>query len=160
LELDHKGHTEIRFTLNTDKVIKDYESRTPSMKNRLEASVKIARAGYPLGFIIAPVFLYENWREDYRNLLNELSELLPEKLAYPVTFEVISHRYTTRAKNIINEVFPEHTLPMVDEDRSYKYGQFGYGKFVYPKEDIKGISEFFHQEIDALFHNKEIKYII
>lgn len=46
----------------------------------------------------------------------------------PITFEVISHRYTTRAKNVINEVFPDNTLPMNDDERKYKYGQFGYGK--------------------------------
>lgn len=59
LDIDHKGKTEIRFTLNTHKVISEYENRTASIKLRLEASQKIAKAEYPLGFIIAPVFLYE-----------------------------------------------------------------------------------------------------
>jgi spore photoproduct lyase len=92
LSLDHRGHTEIRFTLNTDKVIGEYESRTPSKDKRLTACKKIMEAGYPLGFIIAPVFLYENWKEDYRKLLLDLKAFLPAKLSYPLTFEVISHR--------------------------------------------------------------------
>jgi spore photoproduct lyase len=160
LGLDHKGHTEIRFTLNTDKVIEDYESRTPSLGKRIEACKKVIAAGYPMGFIIAPVFLYDDWKKDYRQLLLDLKENLPDQIMYPPTFEVISHRYTTRAKNVITEVFPDNTLPMKDEDRSYKYGQFGYGKFVYKKEDLSEITDFFNREINEIFEKKIIKYII
>lgn len=160
LNIEHRGHTELRFTLNTNKVIKDYESRTPSMEKRIEACKKVLMAGYPTGFIIAPVFLYENWQEDYLNLLVHLRDSLPAKIQYPLSFEIISHRYTTRAKNVITEVFPDNTLPMKDEERSYKYGQFGYGKFVYPKENLSEISSFFTHHIDHLFTNKIIKYII
>jgi len=160
LNINHNGHTEIRFTLNTNRVIRDYESRTPSMEKRIAACKKIIEAGYPTGFIIAPIFLYENWKEDYHNLLVDLSNSLPSYSVYPLTFEVISHRYTTRAKNVIMEVFPDNTLPMNDEERSYKYGQFGYGKFVYTKENLLEIKDFFTHEIEALFKNKIIKYII
>lgn len=89
-----------------------------------------------------------------------LKSKLPKDLEFPVTFEIISHRYTTTAKNRILQVFPESTLPMNDEERKYKYGQFGYGKYVYPKESLDEIKEFFEKEIDELFENKKVKYII
>lgn len=160
LDIEHKGKTEVRFTLNTTKVISEYENATASIKLRLEACKKIAAAGYPMGFIIAPVFLYENYKDDYRKLLLDLREMLPKDMSMPPSFEVISHRYTTRAKNIILEVFPETTLPMVDEERKYKYGQFGYGKFVYTKEQLAEMKEFFTKEINDIFPESEIKYII
>jgi spore photoproduct lyase len=162
LDIDHKGHTEIRFTLNTNKVIHDYEKRTPSMEKRIEASKKVIQAGYPMGFLIAPIFIYDNWKEDYRNLLKELKNSLPEKIMYPLTFEIISHRYTARAKNVITEIFPDNQLPMSDEERSYKHGQFGYGKYVYPKENLADISAFFQKEVTEIFQDREIeiKYII
>ncbi len=160
LKIKHNNHTEIRFTLNTDKVIHDYESVTPTYKKRLEACHKVIEAGYPAGFIIAPVFLYDDWRIDYHELLSDLKKCLPNKIQHPLTFEVISHRYTTRAKNVINEVFPGNQLPMSDEERSFKYGQFGYGKYVYSKAALAEMSEFFEKEINSLFDNKEIKYII
>lgn len=160
LNLNHKGKTEIRFTLNTSKVIDNYEKRTASYDLRLEASEKVAAASYPTGFIIAPVFLYEGWKDDYMNLLINLHDRLPKNLDHPVSFEVISHRYTTRAKNIINGVFPDNTLPMIDEDRKYKYGQFGYGKYVYTKEQLAEMKEFFTENINKIFVNKVIKYII
>ena len=162
LDADHQGHTEIRFTLNTDQVINKYEKRTPSMAKRIEASIKVIQAGYPMGYLIAPVFLYENWQEDYQKLLLQLRERLPGKLLHPLTFEIISHRYTSRAKEVINEVFPENELPMSEEDRSYKYGQFGYGKYVYPKDKLSEVSAFFQKEIATIFKDLdiEIKYII
>ncbi|NFO04059.1 spore photoproduct lyase [Clostridium botulinum] len=160
LDIDHKGNTEIRFTLNTNKVINDFENRTSSYDLRLEACEKVAKAKYPIGFIIAPVFLYENWKEDYNELLIKLHDKMPKDLKYPLSFEVITHRYTTRAKNVINEVFPDNNLPMNDEERKYKYGQFGYGKYVYTKEQLEEVKSFFTIKINELFKNSVIKYII
>ena len=162
LELDHQGHTEIRFTLNTNQVIQNYERRTPSLEKRIEAARKVITNGYPSGFLIAPIFLYDNWKEDYKHLLLKLKDQLPEQLSHPITFEIISHRYTPRAKQVISEIYPEHQLPMKDEERSYKFGQFGYGKYVYPKESLADIAAFFQGEIADIFkdRNIEIKYII
>lgn len=160
LSINHSGNTEIRFTLNTDKVINHYENKTASLEKRLEACKKVILAEYPTGFIIAPVFLYDNWKQDYRNLLLGLKSNLPNNILHPITFEVISHRYTQRAKNIILDVFPDTALPMNNEERAYKYGQFGYGKYVYTKQDIAEIKDFFITEIDSIFENKIIKYII
>jgi len=49
---------------------------------------------------------------------------------------------------------------MVDEERKYKYGQFGYGKFVYDKEALQDMKEFFTQQIENIFRDKVILYII
>jgi spore photoproduct lyase len=160
LDVNHNGHTEIRFSLNTEKIISEYEHFTASAKKRIEAAAKLSQHGYPIGFLIAPVFIYENWKEEYRDLISNLAKILPKDTPYPVDFEVISHRYTTKAKNRINEIFPSTSLPMKDEERKFKYGQFGYGKYVYPKEDMNEIKEFFKEELDKAFSNKNIKYII
>ena len=160
LNLEHNGHTEIRFSINTSTVINQYEHFTASRDKRIEASIKAAQAGYPMGFLVAPVFIYPNWEEEYHDLLLELRKKLPNDLKFPVTFEVISHRYTTTAKNRILQVFPESVLPMNDEERKFKFGQFGYGKYVYPKENLDEIKQFFLKEIEELFIDKEVKYII
>lgn len=160
LNLEHNAHTEIRFSINTTSVIEQYEHYTASCDKRIEASIKVAKAGYPIGYLIAPVFVYPNWKEEYHNLLLHLKSKLTINLKFPVTFEIISHRYTTIAKNRILQVFPESNLPMNDEERKFKYGQFGYGKYVYPKESLDKIKQFFAQEIKELFPNEEVKYII
>lgn len=160
INLEHNNHTEIRFSLNSNKIIDEYENFTASRNKRIEAAAKVAEAGYPMGFLIAPVFFYDNWKKDYRDLLLELSKNLPSNLKHKLTFEIISHRYTTTAKNRILQVFPETALPMNNEERMFKYGQFGYGKYLYPKEFINDMKEFFTEEIEEIFNNKEIKYII
>ncbi len=160
LDAKHNGHTEIRFSLNTDKIIKQYEHHTSGVKKRIEAAAKLASSGYPIGFIIAPVFIYDNWKEEYTELIDMLHTTLPKNIDKPIGFEVISHRYTTKAKNTILKVFPETTLPMNDDERKYKYGQFGYGKFVYNKEELQEMKEFFQLQLDKKFKNKDIKYII
>jgi len=156
----HNGHTEIRFSLNTDKIISEYEHYTAGVQKRIEAAAKLADSGYPIGFIIAPVFLYDHWKKDYKELMDMLYKILPKNVNNPIGFEVISHRYTTKAKNTILQVFPQTTLPMNDEERKYKYGQFGYGKFVYTKEELQEMKDFFQLELDNKFKNKDIKYII
>ena len=55
--LKHNNHTEIRFSINTQRVIDEYEHHTASANKRIEAAVKVGKAGYQIGFIIAPVFL-------------------------------------------------------------------------------------------------------
>ena len=49
---------------------------------------------------------------------------------------------------------------MDDEKRTYKYGQFGYGKYVYSKETMAEIKELFEFGLSHLEIPYEIKYII
>ena len=49
---------------------------------------------------------------------------------------------------------------MEDEERTYKYGQFGYGKYTYRKEELEEIKSFFKKEIPAVFPDGLVKYII
>lgn len=160
LDLNHNNHTEIRFSINTPRIIATHEHHTASAVKRIEAAVKLSQAGYKIGFIIAPVFLYENWQVEYRELIKSIKEKLPNEFNEQIIFEVISHRYTTKAKNRILEIFPETTLPMIDEDRKFKYGQFGYGKYVYTKEQLAEMKDFFILEIKDIFPNSIIKYVI
>lgn len=160
LDIEHNGHTEIRFSINTPRVIDTHEHYTASSNKRIEAAVKVAKAGYKIGFIIAPVFLYDNYQAEYKELLNYIKEKLPLEYHNDLMFEVISHRYTTKAKNRILQIFPETTLPMEDEDRKFKYGQFGYGKYVYTPEQLKEMKEFFKTEIKDAFPESIVKYII
>ena len=160
LDAKHNNHTEIRFSINTPTVINTYEHYTASIDKRIEAAVKVANAGYKIGFIIAPIFIYDNWQKEYKDLIENIKSKLPSEFNEQIIFEVISHRYTTKAKNRILEIFPETTLPMNDEDRKFKYGQFGYGKYIYTKDQLAEIKEFFIFNIKEIFPNRIIKYVI
>lgn len=159
LYIEHKGHTTVRFSLNTEKVISRFEHHTPSAIKRIEAAKKIIKSGYPTGFIIAPVFLDGDWEKEYEELFIMLKENIQD-IPSNISFEIISHRFTLKAKKRILDVFHDTALPMNEEERSYKYGQFGYGKYVYEKQQLAHMKEFFQNNIKKYFPNSTIMYII
>ncbi len=160
LDLDHRGHTRIRFSINTERIIQTHEHRTPGLQERIKALSRLMEHGYPGGVIIAPVILEGDWKKEYSDMLNKLSDELKGNNR-DIHFEVISHRFTRRARNTILEVFPDTSLPMAeDESRTYKYGQFGYGKYVYNKELLQEMSILFTEMIGRHFPEAKIDYII
>jgi spore photoproduct lyase len=160
LGIEHNGHTRWRFSLNAENIIKKYEHRSTSLRDRVKAASKVAQSGYPLGFIIAPVIYYPGWQKDYRDMLLLLSSKLSTFDEAATEFEIITHRYTARAKNNILEIFPDTSLPMVEEGRRFKFGQFGYGKYVYPQEQMTEIKEFFSAQLNELFPQSRLKYLV
>ncbi len=159
LEIDHQGKTEFRFSLNSSYAVKKFEPTTPSPEERIEASCKVYKAGYPLGFLIAPLFIYDGWEKEYQELLKKLQQSLNTD-GDGISFELITHRFTERAKKIIEEIYPRTELPMDEEEREFKYGQFGYGKYVYPAAKMKEIKEVLSEAVYKNFPEGEIKYFV
>ena len=158
LALDHRNKTEFRFSLNTPEIIDRFEHGTPRLFERMAAAAKVHQAGYPLGFLIAPVFLTGDWQNAYQHVLVSLRDTLPQG-ASP-TFEVITHRFTARGKTNINAIFPASRLPLTEEERRFKYGQFGYGKYLYQKEEMQKAEDFFREEIHRHFPKGKMLYFV
>ena len=74
LDLDHQGKIIVRMSVNPQEIIKEIEIGTSPLKNRVEAINKLKKAGYPVGILIAPVVLVDNWKEKYEELVKYLSE--------------------------------------------------------------------------------------
>ncbi len=160
LNARHNGHTRFRFSINTDHIIKTYEQGTAVAQARLSAARRVAEAGYPLGFLIAPIFSYQGWQNDYQELIHFMAKELPPTLVTDIIFELITHRFTASAKKRILEVFPNTTLPMEEDERKFKFGQFGYGKYVYAKETVEEIRTFFYSELSKCFPAAKIEYLV
>ena len=159
LNIEHNQKTEFRFSLNSKYSVNKFESGIPSITERIRASYKVKKAGYKVGFLIAPIFVYNNWKKEYKALIKEISEKFSDE-NNDLFFELISHRFTERAKNVIQKAYPGTKLPMNEEAREFKYGQFGYGKYVYPKETLQEMENFFRNEINKLIPNAKIKYFV
>ncbi len=163
LALNHNNHTTIRFSINSKHVIKIYEHGTPSLSERLKAAGKVLQAGYPLGFIIAPIIFFPGWEEEYESMIKDLAVAIKPYLGNideKVTLELISHRYTKRAKSNILDIFPTTELPMDEDKRKFKYGQFGYGKYVYPPDIMNQFKETFHNYTEKYLPESETKYFV
>lgn len=131
LGLEHSGHTRVRVTCNPESFIRAFDHGTPGLAVRLGTLQRLAAAGYPVGVMIAPVFLQGEWRKDYAELFERLSAAL--RPVADLTLEVVTHRFTTSARRVILERYPGSELPMGEEGRRLKRGQFGYFKHVYPE---------------------------
>lgn len=158
LDIRHNDHTRIRFSINADDVIRQFEPATSRFEERIEAAAQIARAGYPLGFIIAPIIWYDGWQEGYADLLKRLSAALPEHAARGLSFEMIQHRFTKTAKNIIEQRYPRTKLEMDIEKRKQKWGRYGKYKYVYTDEKQTALREFITERIFEHFPEAVIDY--
>lgn len=158
LDANHNGHTRFRFSINSKYVIKNFEPGTSSFDQRIEAAKKVAQANYPLGFIVAPLYMHEGWQEGYLELFERLSKSLEGIDHSGITFELIQHRFTKPAKKVIAQRYPKTRLEMDEEKRQYKWGRYGIGKYVYPKEEAKNLEETVTDYIHNFFPNSEVLY--
>lgn len=157
LKLKHNKHTVFRFTLNTPYVINNFEHNTCSFYERIEAVKKIACAGYPIGFIIAPIMIYDNWKEEYKKLFETLKVAL-KGYNEEVSFELIQHRFTKSAKELIVKRFKNTLLDLNEETRQLKWGPYGKFKYVYKKPESEDMKYYISELINSNFNNAIIEY--
>jgi spore photoproduct lyase len=158
LDAAHNGHTRFRFSINAQHVIKQFEPGTSRLTERIEAARKVAEAGYPLGFIIAPLMLYEGWQEGYQRLLEMLKKELEPYVRHDLTFELIQHRFTQAAKKVILKNYPKTTLDLDEAKRELKYGRYGKFKYVYRKDEAKELENHLFKLIKEYFPYAAIEY--
>jgi len=120
------------------------------------AAKRVRDAGYPLGFLVAPIMVFDNWQYEYSRMFAEVRKVLGD--TGPVSFEFITHRFTKRAKSQILSVFPRTSLDMDENNRRFKYGQFGYGKYVYPSEIMAELNEFFTDQANRVSDQVTVLY--
>ncbi|EFM09901.1 Radical SAM domain protein [Paenibacillus curdlanolyticus YK9] len=158
LDARHNGHTRIRFSVNSKYVIRHFEPNTSRFEERIEAASKVAHAGYPIGFIIAPIIWHEGWEDGYGELIEQLAKSLPPEARQNLTFELIQHRFTKTAKNVIERRYPKTKLEMDIEKRKYKWGRWGQGKYVYPDEQADALRMYLSERIFDHFPESTIDY--
>lgn len=157
LKLAHNNHTKFRFSLNTRPVIQKYEHNTAGFEERINAAKQIAAARYPLGFIIAPLFVYQNYETDYCELFKKLSRAL-EPHPQDLSFELITHRFTKSAKKVILERFPDTNLDLDEASRRKKYGKYGLAKYIYPDDQYQQLKKTIIKLLGRFFPASRIEY--
>ncbi|WP_240374080.1 spore photoproduct lyase [Bacillus piscicola] len=158
LDAKHNGRTRFRFSINDDYIIKYFEPGTSRLKERIEAAVKIAEAGYPLGFIIAPIYLHDGWKEGYKDMLERLAKELPDVAKEDLTFEMIQHRFTKPAKRVIEKNYPMTKLELDESKRKTKWGRYGIWKYVYTDEEQEDIKDTIGGYINTYFPKAKLEY--
>ena len=162
LELPHNGHTRCRVSVNAAPVAGRFEGGTASVAARLQALRRLALprsqggGGYPVGLVIAPIMLIDDWDKHYGCLLDSISEALD--FDCDLTFELISHRFTPGSKEVLLNWYPHTKLDMEEEARSVKRNKFGGTKYVYDSDTMKTLRRFFEHELARRFPQARILY--
>lgn len=158
LDAKHNGRTRFRFSMNDDYIIKNFEPGTSRQAERMEAAKKVGEAGYPLGFIIAPIYLHDGWKEGYKEMFEKLEAALSETSKKDLTFELIQHRFTKPAKNVIEKNYPMTKLELDETKRKWKWGRYGIGKYVYTDQEQEDIKDTLGRYINEYFPQAKIEY--
>lgn len=158
LDAEHNGKTRFRFSINDDYIIKYFEPGTSRLDGRIKAAVKVAEAGYPLGFIVAPIYLHEGWKEGYQEMFEKLNDALPAFAKKDLTFEMIQHRFTKPAKRVIEQNYPMTKLELDESKRKWKWGRYGIGKYVYTDNEQEDIKDTLGGYIQQYFPEAKLEY--
>lgn len=114
------------WTFSPEYICETLEHRTPKLNERIAAAKSCQDAGYTVGVRLDPLFRYENWENDYRQMVITLLETLdPKKIDYITLGSIKLH------KNLLDAVrkrFPDspvilgEVVPSVDG--KYRYIKF------------------------------------
>jgi spore photoproduct lyase len=154
LGLSHQGRVIFRMSVNPQFIISNIEVGTASLKNRISALNKMAEADYPVGILIAPVIMLDNWKELYTELLDTLKEDLTKKVKEQMFIEIIFMTYSFIHRSINSEAFPE-AIELYDKDLMKGRGM---GKYCYRPELRTEGEEWLLREIDIRFGKDKILY--
>jgi spore photoproduct lyase len=162
LDLPHNGNTRCRMSVNAPPISGRFEGGTASVASRLAALRRLALpqqrggGGYPVGLVIAPIIPIDDWQSFYGCLFDQISEALD--FDCDLTFELISHRFTSGSKQVLQTWYPQSKLDMDESKRSVKRNKFGGIKYVYDSDTIKILRRFFEGEIGRRFPNAKLLY--
>ena len=156
LNLNHKGKTIIRMSVNPQEIISNIEIGTSSLLNRIKAVNKLCDAGYKIGLLIAPVIMVDNWKKLYVELLDILNDKLSSKAKNDMFIEVIFMTYSFIHRAINHDAFP-HVEDLYSRDLMTARGR---GKYAYKKELRQEGEIFLRNEIEKRFSESKILYIV
>ena len=156
LTLKHNRKVIIRMSVNPEEIINKVEFGTSRLAQRVEAINKLIEADYPVGILIAPVILVENWKELYSNLIKYLYDNLSKKVKKEVFFEIIFMTYSYVHNAINREAFP-NAINLFDKDIMTGRGK---GKYMYKEYIRKEGEEFLRNEMNKYFKNNKIMYVV
>jgi spore photoproduct lyase len=72
LDLTHRGHSILSWTLNPEVVVETFEPNTPALEARIRAMEACAGAGYPVRVVVMPIIPLPEWENIYTEFLSDL----------------------------------------------------------------------------------------
>ena len=156
LSLNHQKKTIIRMSLNPEEIISKIEFGTSRLKDRINAIKRLHDAGYPVGILIAPIVMIENWKNLYEELFKQLSQEFNEDFKKELPFEFIFMTYSFVHKVINQDAFP-NAINLFDSNIMTGRGR---GKYMYRKELREDGEKFIKEMMEKYLSTSKIEYIV
>jgi spore photoproduct lyase len=157
LGVAHNQKTRMRVSLNPPLFAR-FEGGTAPVAARLRAMRQMVDAGYLMGLTIAPIIAADGWREAYGQLIAAVASALNGAPDPDLTIELITHRYSTGSKAVLESWYPASALDMSSHLRTEKRTKFGSVKHVYDKPTMTELRQFFELLISRCLPGARILY--
>jgi spore photoproduct lyase len=123
INVRHNRHTVVSWSLNSEKIARTDEKKSPSVEERIRVADQVQRAGFLLGFHFDPLITHIEWEDEYRLILDRLfSKIKPENIAW---ISLGALRYPPQLDEIIRQNHPESDIVLGEllpgEDKKYRY---------------------------------------
>jgi len=92
------------WSLNPEKLVKEEEHLTASLKKRLESAYVIQEKGFRLGFHFDPIIFYPGWEKEYERLIENLFSFIDPSRILWISLGAL--RFPPSLKKIIQKRFP------------------------------------------------------
>ena len=80
---EHSGNIVVSWSVNPEYIVQKEEHKTSSLKQRLLAARRARDKGFQVSFHIDPVIYHPEWRENYGQLIDQISHLFsPEEVKH------------------------------------------------------------------------------
>lgn len=156
LELKGREKIIIRMSVNPDIIVNRVEIGTSSLDKRIDAIIKLKKAGYKVGILIAPIILLDNYKIIYEELIKKLHTRLDEDIKKDIFFELIFMTYSFVHNKINSEAFP-NALKIYKKEKFVSFGKY---KYSYKKDLKQEATCYIHSLLKKYFPNTPIKYTV
>ena len=155
LDIPGKEKIIIRVSLNPKSIINKVELGTSNLKERIEAIIKLKKAGYKVGILIAPIILVDDYKSLYEELFITIKESLPKELLQDIFFELIFMTYSFVHNAINTEAFP-NAIKIYNKEL---FTSRGMGKYSYKNSVREEATIFFKELLKKHFPDNKLWYI-
>ena len=151
LNLPHNNRTTIAWSMNNESVSRKFEIGAPPFERRLDAAVKVQKAGYPVRIRLDPIVPFEGWRKAYSETIKQIfSNIFPDRvtlgtLRFEGGFYNMRNTIFTSGPALLNLI--EKMEPMFSPKRFSGLKKPKSGKYSFSEDKRTEIFGFVHNEI-------------
>lgn len=143
LKIPPQKNIVVGWSVNPQNIISNVEPLTPPLKERLKAAAQIANYGYKVAFHFDPIIIHKNWKENYKNVVEEIVKTVPTESIVWISIGTL--RFNRELKKFIECRFPNNTI--LDEDFYLSFD----GKMRYAETERQAVYNYLKPLLESTF---------